>query len=72
MANGAVDAFVRSAAVEIAPQRVNAVSPTVFTEAIDAYGAFFPGMEPIALTTVANAYVRSVEGADTGRVHQLG
>jgi NAD(P)-dependent dehydrogenase (short-subunit alcohol dehydrogenase family) len=69
MANGAVEAFVRAAAIEIAPQRVNAVSPTVFTESLDDYGAFFPGMEPVDLAKVTQAYVRSVEGAQTGQVY---
>ncbi|WP_033439044.1 short chain dehydrogenase [Saccharothrix sp. NRRL B-16314] len=69
LANGAVEAFVRAAAIEIAPQRVNAVSPTVFTESLDDYGAFFPGMEPVDLAKVTQAYVRSVEGAQTGQVY---
>ncbi len=43
MANGAIEAFVRAAAIEIAPQRINAVGPTVFTESLAAYGDFFPG-----------------------------
>ncbi|WP_316959512.1 hypothetical protein [Streptomyces sp. TRM68367] len=36
MANGALEAFVR-AAMENAPQRINAVSPTVFTESLGMY-----------------------------------
>ncbi|WP_433261884.1 short chain dehydrogenase [Actinosynnema sp. CS-041913] len=68
MANGAVESFVRAAAVEIAPQRVNAVSPTVFTESVPDYGDFFPGMPPVDLAVVAQAFVRSVEGAQTGQV----
>ncbi|UQA93157.1 short chain dehydrogenase [Streptomyces halobius] len=55
MANGAVDGFVRAAALDIAPQRVNAVSPTVFTEALADYGDFFPGIEPVGLAQVADA-----------------
>lgn len=39
MANGAMEAFVRAAALEIAPQRINAISPTVFTESLGKYGA---------------------------------
>ncbi|GAA2069133.1 short chain dehydrogenase [Streptomyces albiaxialis] len=69
MANGALESFVRAAAIEIAPQRVNAVSPTVFTESLADYGDFFPGMPPVALDDVAQAYVRSVEGAQTGQVY---
>lgn len=69
MANGALESFVRAAAIEVAPQRVNAVSPTVFTESLEQYGSFFPGMAPVDLDTVAQAYVRSVEGAQTGQVY---
>ncbi len=68
MASGALEAFVRAAAIEIAPRRINAVSPSVFTESLDDYGDFFPGFPPVDLATVAQSYVRSVEGADTGRV----
>ncbi|KUO05076.1 short chain dehydrogenase [Streptomyces caeruleatus] len=71
MANGAVESFVRAAAIEIAPQRVNAVSPTVFTESLDTYGNFFPGMPPVPVADAAQAYVRSVEGAQTGQVYAL-
>jgi NAD(P)-dependent dehydrogenase (short-subunit alcohol dehydrogenase family) len=71
MANGAVEAFVRAAAIEIAPQRINAVSPTVFTESLAKYGVYFPGMPPVDLADVAQAYVRSVEGAQTGQIYPL-
>ncbi|GGU50634.1 short chain dehydrogenase [Lentzea flava] len=71
LANGAVEAFVRAAAIEIAPQRINAVSPTVFTESLDVYGDFFPGMKPVPLADVVRAYVRSIEGRQTGQVYEL-
>lgn len=69
LANGAVESFVRAAAIEIAPRRVNAVSPTVVTESLPDYGPFFPGMPSVDLAAVAQAYVRSVEGAQTGQVY---
>ena len=72
MANGAVESFVRAAAIEIAPQRINAVSPTVFTESLVDYGDFFPGIEPVDLARVAQAYVRSIEGGQTGQIYELG
>jgi len=72
MANGALEAFVRAAALELAPRRVNIVSPTVFTECADEFGDLFAGMEPVDLARVANAYVHSIEGAHTGRVYELG
>lgn len=71
MANGAVESFVRAAAIELAPQRVNAVSPNVFTESLDTYGDYFPGMGSVPLERVAEAYVRSVEGAQTGQIYRL-
>ncbi|GAA3776215.1 short chain dehydrogenase [Streptomyces coacervatus] len=71
MANGALEAFVRAAAIEIAPQRINAISPTVFTESLDSYGDYFPGMPSVDLADVTQAYVRSVEGAQTGQIYAL-
>ncbi|MBZ4018313.1 short chain dehydrogenase [Streptomyces purpurogeneiscleroticus] len=71
MANGAVESFVRAAAIEIAPQRVNAVSPNVVTESLDSYGDYFPGMGSVSADRVAQAYVRSVEGAQTGQIYRL-
>lgn len=71
VANGAVEAFVRAAAIEIAPQRINAVSPNVFTESLSEYGNYFPGMGSVDLAQVAQTYVRSVEGAQTGQVYEL-
>ncbi|MEU5806424.1 short chain dehydrogenase [Streptomyces sp. NPDC047718] len=72
MANGAVEAFVRAAAAEIAPQRVNAVSPTVVTESLDVYAGYFPGFASVGLAEVSQAYVRCIEGVETGRILELG
>ena len=71
LANGALEAFVRAAAIEIAPQRINAVSPNVFTESLDAYGDFFQGMGSVPLAAVTQAYVRSIEGLQTGQIYAL-
>ncbi|MFH7598284.1 short chain dehydrogenase [Streptomyces racemochromogenes] len=70
-ANGAVEAFVRAAAIELPPQRINAVSPTVLEESLPAYGPFFAGMEAAPAARAAAAYVRSVEGAQTGQVYRV-
>ncbi|MFD3872518.1 hypothetical protein [Streptomyces sp. NPDC058623] len=44
LVNRAVEAFVRAAAIGLpGRQRINAVSPTVLTEAMDAYGDTFAG-----------------------------
>ena len=71
VANGAVEAFVRAAALEMAPQRINAVSPSVFTESLNDLGGLFPGYKPADLVDVARAYVKSIEGAATGQVVEV-
>lgn len=71
MANGAIEAFVRAAAIEIAPQRINVVSPSVFTESLADYGDFFPGFPPVDLAEVARGFQKAVEGAATGQVITL-
>ena len=73
MVNGALEAFVMAAAIELpGRQRINAVSPTVLIEALDVYGSFFPGVLPVPLRDVAATYVRSIEGAQTGQIYELG
>lgn len=69
MVNGAIDAFVRAAAIEL-PRglRINAVSPGVLVESLPAYGPFFRGHEAVPAARVALAYAKSVEGARTGQV----
>jgi NAD(P)-dependent dehydrogenase (short-subunit alcohol dehydrogenase family) len=72
LANGAVESFVRAAAIELpGRQRINAVSPTVFEESLDDYGDFFPGFDAVPVRRAAAAYVRSIEGAQTGQIHRV-
>lgn len=70
-ANGAIEAFVHAAAVEIAPRRINAVSPSVFEESLDAFGDFFPGFPLIPVAEVARGFQRAIGGAGTGRTIEL-
>jgi hypothetical protein len=35
------------------------------------YGDFFPGITPVSVDMVAAAYVRSIEGAETGWVFRV-
>ncbi|MFH8252564.1 short chain dehydrogenase [Microbacterium sp. B2969] len=69
--NGAIEAFARAAAIEIAPRRINVISPSVLEESLEAFGDFFPGFEPVAGAEVARAFVKSVEGAATGQILAL-
>ena len=71
MANGAVESFVMAAATEL-PRgiRINVVSPSVLAEA-EAYHAFFPGYPQVPAAEVARAYVRSVDGVETGKTFDV-
>lgn len=72
LANGAIEAFVRAAAIELSRGlRINAVSPGVLLESMSELGPFFRGFEPVPAARVALAYSRSVEGAETGRVYPV-
>ena len=72
MVNGAINAFVVAAAIEMPRgQRINVVSPGVIEEAMEAYAPFFRGFEPVPAARAALAYAKSVEGAQTGRVYRV-
>lgn len=72
MVNGALESFVQTAAVEL-PRglRINAVSPTVFEESMEAYGPYFRGFDPVPVARAARAFSRSVEGRQTGQVYKV-
>ncbi len=72
MVNGALEAFVRAAAIELSRGiRINLVSPTVLVESMAAFGAFFRGFDPVPAARAALAYSRSVEGLQTGQVYRV-
>ncbi|WP_420179850.1 short chain dehydrogenase [Paenarthrobacter sp. TA1.8] len=72
LANGALESFVMAAAPELPNGiRINAVSPSVLAEA-RGYHASFPGFPQIAVSEVGRAYVKSVEGIQSGQVYALG
>ena len=72
MVNGALNSFVRAAAIELERgQRVNIVSPGVLTEALEAYGPYFRGFEPVPAARAALAYAKSVEGRRSGQVFRV-
>lgn len=73
MVNGALNAFVAAAAIEM-PRglRINSVSPGVITEAMDRFAPYFRGFEPVPAARAALAYAKSVEGAQTGQVYRVG
>jgi len=67
-ANGAVEAFVRAAAIELENGiRINAVSPTVIEDS-PQYFPYFPGEMPVTMRQLEYAFRKSVFGANTGQV----
>lgn len=71
--NAGLEGFVRAAACELGRGiRINLISPTVLSESAEAYESFFPGFESVPGATVANAFRRSVEGIQTGRIYKVG
>lgn len=72
MVNGAIDAFVRAAAIEL-PRglRINSVSPNVVQESMPGYAPYFRGFQAVPAARVALAFSKSVEGAQTGQVYTV-
>jgi NAD(P)-dependent dehydrogenase (short-subunit alcohol dehydrogenase family) len=68
MVNGAIDAFVRAASIEL-PRglRINSVSCGLLEESAAAMGEYFRGHELVSAARVARAYVKSVEGRLNGQ-----
>jgi len=67
-ANGAVEAFVRAAAIELGNGvRINAVSPTVLEDS-PQYFPFFPGDIPVTMQRLEYGFRKSLFGANTGQI----
>lgn len=71
--NGAINAFVKAAAIEM-PRgiRINAVSPGLLEESAKKYEGFFPGHEPVSSARVGLGFAKSVDGGLTGQVIAIG
>lgn len=67
-ANGAVEGFVRAAAIELQNGiRINAVSPTVI-ENSPQYFPYFPGDIPVTMKELEFGFRKSLFGANTGQI----
>jgi NAD(P)-dependent dehydrogenase (short-subunit alcohol dehydrogenase family) len=70
-ANGAVEAFVRAAAIELEHGvRINVVSPTVI-ESSPHYFPYFPGEMPTTMKALEFGFRKSLFGSGTGQVIML-
>jgi NAD(P)-dependent dehydrogenase (short-subunit alcohol dehydrogenase family) len=68
VANGAIESFVRAAAIELEDGvRINAVSPTVIEDS-PQYFSYFPGEVPVTMKQLEFGFRKSVFGANTGQV----
>jgi NAD(P)-dependent dehydrogenase (short-subunit alcohol dehydrogenase family) len=69
--NGAVNGFVRTAALELENGvRINAVSPDIVEEST-AYFPYFPGRVPVTMSRVTQAYIKSALGGQTGQIYKV-
>ena len=67
-ANGAIEGFVRAAAIELQNGiRINAVSPTVI-ENSPHYFPYFPGEIPTTMKQLEFGFKKSLFGAATGQI----
>lgn len=71
VANGALNSFVIAAATGLPSGiRINAISPNVLADS-PGYHDSFPGFPPVATVDVVRAYIRSVEGVETGKIFSI-
>lgn len=72
MVNGGIHSFVKAVSLELTGgSRINVVSSGLVEDAIEHYGAYFPGHNPIPMKKVVNGFVKSVEGAGTGEIIRM-
>jgi len=71
LTNGAIESFTLAAAIDL-PRglRVNTVSPNVLVEATN-YHSSFPGYHQVTAKEVADAYLKSILGKQTGQIYKL-
>ncbi len=71
LANGAVESFTLAAAIDLSRGlRINTVSPNVLVEAT-SYHSLFPGYHQVSAQSVADAYLKSILGKQTGQIYKL-
>ncbi|SAL64813.1 Short-chain dehydrogenase/reductase SDR [Caballeronia cordobensis] len=71
--NKALEGFALGASIDLKRGlRINVVSPTMLEESVPSFGPYFPGFDPVSSSRVGLAYVRSIEGGDTGQVYRVG
>ncbi len=73
MVNSAIEGFVRAASIEMPKAcRINVVNPTLLEESVPQFGDYFKGFIPVPAAQVAQAYLKSVAGLQTGQTYKVG
>jgi len=68
----ALSGFAMAAAIELEKGlRINIVSPGVIEEAMDVFGPYFRGHNPVPAARAALGYAKSVEGRQTGQTFRI-
>jgi NAD(P)-dependent dehydrogenase (short-subunit alcohol dehydrogenase family) len=70
--NRALEGFVVAAAIEL-PRgvRINLISPSLIEESVPQFGDLAPGVIPVSAARVAQAFKRSILGAQTGQIYKI-
>ncbi|MEM9546506.1 MAG: short chain dehydrogenase [Bacteroidota bacterium] len=72
MVNGGIHSFVKAVALELdRGLRINVVSSGLVEDAVEKYQDYFPGHNAIPMKKMVNGYVKSVEGAETGKIIRI-
>lgn len=72
MVNGGIHSFVKAVALELERGiRINVVSSGLVEDAVDKYQDYFPGHNAIPMKKVINGYIKSIEGAETGKIIRI-
>jgi NAD(P)-dependent dehydrogenase (short-subunit alcohol dehydrogenase family) len=72
MVVGGLHGFVNSAAIELPRHiRINCIAPTIITEAVEKFDGYFQGFKSVPVIDVANGYLKSIEGLQTGKIYKI-
>jgi len=72
MVNGGIHSFVKAVSLELKRGlRINVVSSGLVEDAVDKYQDYFPGHNAIPMKKVINGYIKSIEGAETGKIIRI-
>ncbi|MEO1031103.1 MAG: short chain dehydrogenase [Bacteroidota bacterium] len=72
MVNGAINSFVKAAALELEDgKRINVVCSDLVEDSFEKYKDYFPGNTPVPMYKIVDGYVKSIEGKITGRILRI-